>query len=424
MKLILDPHQVSTVEYMVANPYTICALDMGLGKSLCALATWNQMGRPKLLIVCPSYLVLNWKWEIEKSVVSPGSVSIFKKGKELYEIFDSDIVIISYNLAQKSEQLFEWAEMVVLDEGHEIKSMKAKRTEYIHRVVFENSINRLYILTGTPIKNRVEEYYSLLALCNYDPRLACSYFLEKFPDSITFADYFSHRREFATQISGRWITIVKWEGVRRTDELKEFLNGHYIRFASEDVLKLPVPRHKDILISESPDKALLREFERYYSTGGNESVVPDKKAEAALKKVPFTIQYVKSLLEEIDCVPIYTDHRASAYELAKAFNVEPITGEMSGSKRMQLGQQFQRGESRVLVATVRSFSTGIDLSRANHLCWNDYPWIPGDIRQVNYRILRRNQTKPCIIHRILGSPQDQMILKTLESKQNTIQQVV
>jgi SNF2 family DNA or RNA helicase len=423
MLLTLDPHQVATVDFALRNPYSIFALDMGLGKTIVALELWSRL-KGHCLVICPSYLVLNWQSEIRKCLGEEPVVTVIRKGKEIYEIFDSDIVIVSYDLAQKSEQLFEWADMVILDEGQELKSMKAKRTNYIHKVVYENSIKRLHILTGTPIKNRVEEYYSLLALMNYDPRIERSEFLERFPDSVTFADYFSYREEFTMEINNRWVTIVRWKDVRNEDELKSYLKGKYIRFSSDKILKIPAPRMKDILISETPDKGLLAEFNKHYEDEENKSVGPSKKAEAALKKVPFTTRYVQTLLEEIECVPVYTDHVESAKALAAAFDVPPITGEMNPAMRMKLGQRFQRGELKVLVATVKSFSTGVNLTRANNLVFNDYPWVPGDIKQTIYRIQRRDQTRPCLIHRILGSPQDKYILDTLESKTATIDKVV
>lgn len=425
MLLSLDPHQRTTIDYAVEHPFSILALEMGLGKSACALGVWERVGG-KFLIVCPSYLVLNWRDEIRKFLGDGPIITMIRKGKDLYEIFDSDFVIISYDLVQKSEQLFEWADAVIADEGQELKNPKAKRSEYFHRVIYENSIRRLHILTGTPIKNRVEEYYSLLALMNYDPRLNDkSQFLKRFPDSITFADHFAHRREYTMKVNGyKWVKIVKWEGIRNIPELKNYIKGNYIRFSSKDVLKLDEPRMKDVLLSDVDDPKLLTEFDAFYKDEKNQSVESSAKADAALRKVPFTVKYVKGLLETIDCVPIYTDHVESAKALAKAFGVEAITGAMPAQKRAAIGKKFQSGEVQVLVATVKSFSTGISLTRANNLVFNDLPWVPGDIQQTIYRVQRRDQTRSVTIHRLLGSPQDRKIMYSLDNKISAIAKIV
>lgn len=451
MLLSPDPHQKKTVRYALRNPYSILALDMGLGKSFCALLIWKKV-RGNCLIICPAYLVENWRAEIQKCLGDKPIVTAIRKGKDLYEIFDSDFVIISYDLAQKSEQIFEWADMVILDEGQELKSMKAKRTEYIHRVIYENSIKRLHILTGTPIKNRVEEYYSLMALMNYDPRIENGFtldakkgdsfakvldknlhkakgfrFLDRFPDSVTFADYFSFRKEFTMDINGKWVTIVRWEGVRndRIAELKKYLEGHYIRFSSDKVLSLELPKMIDVMVSQVDNPKLLQAFNNFYSDEDKEGVGSTLKAEAALQTVPFTVQYVKGLLASgVECVPIYTDHVESCKAIAQAFGVPAITGEMPAHKRVEIGRKFQRGEQQVVAATIKSFSTGISLTRARDLILNDPSWVPGDLKQTIYRIHRRDQKHPCRIHRMLGSPQSKYIYDALDLKTETINKVI
>lgn len=425
MNLPLDPHQILSRDYCIQNEYAVLALDMGLGKSLVALAAWLKTGG-NLLIICPSYLIPNWQEEIKKWFGDKKIVTAFKSGKDIYPILDSDIVVTSYGLAQKAEHLFSWADTVVLDEGHELKSMKAKRTEFIHKAVYENSIGRLQILTGTPIKNRVEEYYSLMALMNYSPKIKDSEFLRKYPDSVTFADHFSFRKEYTMEINNRYFKVIKWSGVRHVDELKKYLRGHYIRFSSDKILKLPPPRMKDILISEKMDRALWKAFDSYYEGGeSNDAVTPTLKAEAALKKVPFTVRYVKGLFEEgVECLPVYTDHVQSCEALAAEFGVEPVTGKMPPSKRFKIVKDFQAGKTNIICATIKSLSTGIDLTRANNMVLNDIPWVPGDLQQVMFRILRRSQKRGCLFHRILGSPQDRKILEAIEEKNETIRQVV
>lgn len=422
MKLTPDSYQLETIDYMMKNPYSIAALEMGLGKTLCALGVWEKVGG-RCLVVCPAYLVLNWQNEIRKCLGDDPVIKTVRKGTEIHKAGRHDFRVISYNLAQKAEHFFEWADMVILDEGHEIKSMKAKRTEFIHKAIYENSIKRVHVLTGTPISNRVEEYYSLISLMNYCPDIKESEFLNRFPDSIAFADYFSHRHEFTIEVRNRFIPIVKWTGLRNPKELKKYLEGHYIRFKSSEVLSLDPIRFKDILMSEKADKDLLNAFNSWVDKDGNDGVMPNLKAEAALKTAPFTVQYVKGILEEVDSVVIYTDHVESCKAIAKSLDMPCITGEMPGTKRHEIGRAFQAGEGRGIVATIRSFSTGVDLTRSKDLVLNDPPWVPGHLQQAIYRIQRKNQTQRCTVHRIHGSPQGQAIYETLEEKLKTIERV-
>lgn len=423
----LKEYQRRAIDFAHKHPYSILALSPGLGKSRVAIEIQNKL-KLNCLVVCPSYLISNWGKEISKWSVRGTMATLFKKGKDIYEPCDSDFVVTSYDLVQKAEHLFEWADMVVLDEGHALKSLKAKRTEFIHRVVYENSIKRLHILTGTPIKNRVQEFYSLLALCYYDPAVADSQFLEIFPSEIDFADHFSYRQEYTMQISGKWVTIMKWEGIKNVDELKGWLKDKYIRISSE-VLGLPPVMNKTFQISDTDDPELLEAFTSYFlnnkkSAARSErtgSVLPEHKAVAALKKVPFTIKYVENLLEEVECLLVYSDHIHPAKEIAAAFNVEAITGDMPSNKRAALADRFQAGEGKILVCTVGAMKEGKDLFRASHVVFNDLPWVPGDIKQVVHRVQRMGQKATCFIHKILGSPQDAYISEVIDNKMKTIE---
>ncbi len=428
----LKDYQARAVIYAEKHPYSILALDPGLGKTRCAIEVRDKLNL-KCLVICPSYLILNWVKEIKKWGAKDSQITTFRTGKEIYEVCDSDYVITSYSLIQKAEHLFEWANMVVLDEGHAIKSMQSKRSQFIHRCIFENSIKRVHILTGTPIKNRVAEFYSLLSLMFYNPRAADSQFLKTYPSEIDFADQFSFNESYDYEYAkGRWTTVMKWTGIRNIKELKTYLADKYIRIRSSDVLDLPPITEKTTLISEYADKALLKAFHAYFKYDEDPddekleredrtaSVLPEHKAMAALKKVPFTIKYVENLLEEVDCCLVYSDHVAPAMEIAKHFGVQAICGAMPSSKRSEMADAFQAGEGKILVATIGSMKEGKDLYRSQHVVFNDYSWIPGDMKQVIYRIQRIGQTAPCTVHRIYGSPQDEQISNVISEKQETI----
>lgn len=419
MLLKLEPHQIKAVDFALKNPYSILALDMGLGKTAVALAIMEKVGG-STLVVCPAHLIPNWRAEISKFLGPDVPVAAMSKGSDIYYVWDSDIILVSYNLVQKARHFLEWCDTLIIEEAHELKSMKAKKTEYLHKEIYENSIKRVHLLTGTPIKNRVEEFYSLIAICYYNPALADAKFLTKFPDSISFADYFSFRRQYTIEINGRRVQIVKWEGIRNIPELKHYLKGIYLRMEASDILDLPPISFKDVLISETPDLELLRVFEKHFEDEDNGAVSPDKKVEAALKKVPFTTTYVKGLLEEIDSVIIFSDQVEPCKALASAFGVTAIHAGVSKEERHRLATDFQNGVGRVLCATIKTFSTGYTLTRSANIVENDPSWIPGDQDQMWARIVRMGQKRHCTGHRIHGSPQDRYINEAVREKRKTI----
>lgn len=396
---------------------------MRLGKS--ASVIWLQRDRNvNCLVICPSYLILNWKKEILKWNPK-ASVTVFRKGKDIYEPCDSDFVVISYDLVQKAEHLFEWCDMVVMDEIHNIKSMAAKRSQFIHRCIFENAIKYVHGLTGTPLKNRVREFYSLLSMMYYNPKFKDPEFLEKYPDEITFAERFSHRYSYEVDVITKRgakfrMPIVKYEGLKNVEELKTWLEPVYIRVRAE-AGDLPPVSYNDILISDSPDKELLEAFNAFFEGEESHLVRPDIKVQAAMKKVPFTIKYVEDLMESKDCCLIYSDHKEPVKMLAKHFKCPAITGEMPGNARAKLVNDFQLGKLNILCATIGSLKEGADLYRSKDIVLNDLAWVPGDLLQVVNRIRAIGEKESRIVHRIFGSPQDEKISETLEKKMKVIE---
>lgn len=418
MNLKLKPTamQVEAIEFCLNNPYSILALHMGLGKSLCAIAIKDRIKNSRCLVICPAYLIFNWKKEIEKSLDNQ-IITVFDKGSKVYHPVDSDFVIISYDLAMKSPFLFEWATMVVLDEATAVKNMDAKRSEAIHKYVYESSVPRLHLLTGTPIKNRVTEFYSLMCLCFYNPKIAEAPFLKEFTTQVDFSNHFSYLQEFTMERGYRYFTVQKWEGLRNESELKRYLKDIYFHRKSD----LKPIRYLDVQLESFDDEELREAFDNYED--GVSSVAPQVKAKAALRKAPLTVAYIKGLQDRAEVegpIVVFTDHVGSCELIAKAFNIRPIHGGIPPNIRQQMANDFQEGKIPVLVATFGSFSTGYTLTRSNFMVWNDFPWVPGDLEQAAFRINRLGQTRPCTVVRLFGSEQDAYIFETITAKDEVL----
>lgn len=431
----LREHQIRALKYACVNEYAIVALDPRLGKSRVAIEV-REKYKIKCIVVCPAYLIDNWKVEIHKWVDNPRILPIYSGADIPISVKRFDYILVSYSLAQKCEHIFEQSDMVVLDEAPAIKSMDSLRAQFIHKSVYENSMKRVLLLTGTPIKNRVKEFYSLLALTFYNPSVPQSRFLDLYPDEITFAERFSHHETYPVRIgdSGKQIMVTRWFGLRRVKELRRWLKGRYIRIRDSDVLDMPPVSIKPVLMSDHADPKLLKSFNAFFGRDEGydperkrkdkvSSVLPEHKKVAAIKKVPFTIKYAENLLEEVDCILIYSDHIESCEAIAKHFGVTPITGKMVAQKRSFYSKRFQAGEGRVLCATIGALKEGEDLCRASHTVFNDLCWVPGDLKQVVNRMRMVGKKNPCTAHRIFGSPQDATIAEHLDEKMAVIEAV-
>lgn len=429
-------HQTEGVLFAEKHKYSLNCDEPGVGKTLQAVALANKT-RSTTLIICPAYLKLNWVSEIEQLCSDQKNITTFSGSSDIYDFKGAedleDFIIINYEQIKHAEFLFKWADLIVCDECHTLKSQTSIRSVLFDEFLFNNEVSRLLLMTGTPLPNRVEELYALLSFIAYDPSNTGPTILDRFPTSECFCEYFAIPRRVKVKTRrGPRINIV-YEDVKNVEELRAYLKPKMIRRLQEDVLDMPSITHKDVLVSYKPNSELMREFEEH-----NEVTKKDRgvkaKTKSALVKASYTAKYATDLLDADEQVVIYSAHRDSAKLVATKLTsyfsedgeskVAYIDGQTPISRRNQITKDFQAGKIRVISATIKAASTGITLTAARHLIFNDLDWSPGNNEQALRRIYRIGQKRKCVIHYIYGSPQDRHIGKKLADKLRVIKAVL
>lgn len=169
----LYPYQVEGVAFLAGRGRGLLADDMGLGKTLQAIAAayWLHQhdGVERVLVVCPASLKLQWAREIEKFTGQEAQIiqgptesraAQYRKGRGFYvvnyELVMRDLSVINSDLRP---------DLLVLDEAQRIKNWRTKIASTIKRI----GSRYAFVLTGTPLENRLEDLYSLLQVI--DPRV-------------------------------------------------------------------------------------------------------------------------------------------------------------------------------------------------------------------------------------------------------------
>ncbi|KAF2280728.1 uncharacterized protein EI97DRAFT_428835 [Westerdykella ornata] len=168
----------------------ILADDMGLGKTIQVISLImadRALGRragdacTATLILAPVSVMSNWSTQMERHIKQEYALRVMfyhgtrKQPITPKEIGNYDVVISTYDSvssewhSQKSTTLprrsgvfsVKWRR-VVLDEGHNIRNPKAKRTIAIQNLMAQSR----WALTGTPIINNLKDLYSLVRFLN------------------------------------------------------------------------------------------------------------------------------------------------------------------------------------------------------------------------------------------------------------------
>lgn len=400
LKLKPFDYQKEAIRFHLGKHYSLNGFEMGLGKSLIAIATALESGVDKVLIVCPAYLVPNWEAELEKCTTLP-------------ERFET----VSYASLGKAISTFGEYKFVIFDEAHYLKNLKSLRTTRAHKLVKKHRPRYLLALTGTPIKNKVPEFYSLLRLCYYGNRYPR---FEKY-----FKSFWLFCHKFCNKVikNEGGYTRTSFEGLRNVSELKELVKPVYIRKRTKDVIDLPEMVDVDVVFNEKSDldEHLKVTWEAYEGKKAAKTFASGK-AVSALAKCKYTAKYVMENLEAMEKVVIFTDHIQAAKTLSEAIEGSCyVTGSTPSKDRVDYVDRINRGDIKVLVATIGSLSTGFNITGVNHMIINDYPWVPAELNQAKKRINRIGQLKTCFYYFMFVSSFDRTIWRTLKKKNKILE---
>ena len=406
-------YQTAGAEFLYKRKYAILADTMGLGKSFTALlATTFHFESSRIFapedracIIAPAFLLDTWKNEIEKCIPTY---------KEKFSVYSYNYITTNYHLLKQFN-------LVIIDEIHSLKNPKAKRTNNIIAAICKYKPEFVFGLSGTPIKNKIPEFFTLIYLMySREP--------DKFPYSYTrFCDTFSN--QVIVDIGKR--KVFKYEGHKNLEGLKQLLRPIYMRRTLNDVSQeLPEMIRKEVFIDSNESQDKLKEAWESYQQNKNEVSFATVKMNNAILKAEYTASYVDTILEECSdqALIIFSDHVDSARSifdiLKKRLSCVCITGSTPMRMRNIFVESFNKGTSQVLIATIGTMSVGYTLTRSNQIILNDLPWVSTDLDQAEKRIHRLGQTRTCFIHFISYGKVDSYINRKLMFKRELLKEVL
>ena len=173
IRALLHPYQVEGVAFLSGRGRALLADDMGLGKTLQAIAAAYWMRQhdsvERVLVVCPASLKLQWAREIAKFTGLEAQVvqgPVETRGAQYR--YPSPFHVVNYELVVRDLPIINETlrpDLLILDEAQRIKNWRTKIASAVKRVASRYA----FVLTGTPLENRLEDLYSLMQVI--DPRV-------------------------------------------------------------------------------------------------------------------------------------------------------------------------------------------------------------------------------------------------------------
>jgi SWI/SNF-related matrix-associated actin-dependent regulator 1 of chromatin subfamily A len=389
-------HQKEAIHKLVGNKKFILADDMGLGKTTSTIISALETGAKKILIICPASLKINWQREIAN--YSDRSVFL-AEGKKFSS--DSDFVIVNYDILKNfhdikdkdnSQILKSNFELVIMDEAHMIANPQSNRTKIVNEI--SKNINRVWLLTGTPMTNRPMNYYNLLNLV--DSPVAANW--------MAYAKRYCNGYQFSVGKRKVWNVT----GASNLEELRERTQTHILRRLKEDVLDLPDKIITPVYLRlKSKDyEELMGEYYEWYDKNQEESssltiqfgkLMKVRKV-IAQEKVKSTIELAENIIEQGKKVIIFTNFTDTLQEIYNHFGKSAVylDGSCSKPHRQKSVDDFQENDKiKVFVGNLKAAGVGITLTSAEAVIMNDLSFVPAEHSQAedrSHRIGQKNST--------------------------------
>ena len=419
-------HQKEAIEKLVGCKRFILADDMGLGKTTSTIIAALETGVKKILIISPASLKINWMREIQN--YTDRSVYICE-GKNFST--EHDFVIINYDIVKnfydikdkENSPIYQTNfDLIIIDEAHYLQNAQAQRTKLVNH--FAKRVDRLWLLTGTPMTSRPINYFNLLNLIESPVALNWMAYAIRYCEGYQF------------KAGPRKVWNVK--GASNLEELRDRTSRQVLRRLKENVLDLPdkiiTPvylRLKSRLYEE-----LMGEYYDWYRTKTEESSsltlqfskLTKVRQIIAEEKISSTIELCENIIEQGKKVIIFTNFTNSLQKLVEHFGKQCVflDGSCSQPQRQYAVDQFQNNDKiNVFVGNIKAAGVGITLTAAEAVIMNDLSFLPSDHSQSEDRAYRYGQkSNVSVYYPIFENTIEGVVYDILSKKKSIIETVM
>lgn len=462
--LIPFQHQLEGAYWAMSRRASYIAFEAGLGKTAVAPLCMNTVDGPTI-IVCPSFLKLNWEDELERWLINFHHIQILNKQTDRVNP-NADVYIVPDSLIHVHEfrdQFFTLPrrfKYVFVDEAHRYKSEDARRTMSLagRREVklgrgktarrvrwqgFHKITDHIVNLSGTPMPNRPIELFPLIS--------------RHAPHAVNYFD--KHR--FGVRYCGGFEAEHGWDytGASNLEELHYVLNRNYMLVKTKaQCLDLPERLPPKLLFIDDErgvykqdemrllEKLKVSDIIRMVSEKDEafrqhvEDMLEDKpemgvlgfisklRKMLGLAKVKASVRVLEQLLEEHDKLVVFCWHEEVIQEIASRLSVFPliITGKTPMNRRHEIVKDFQNNPRfRIILANIQAAGVGITLTKSSRPIFIEPSWRWDDNEQAIdrcHRIGQDEDVQPMFL--VVKNSLDHLVLNAYINKGTNIKTAI
>jgi len=418
----LRPYQLNGFRWMAQNASigfgSLIADDMGLGKTVQVLAILlklkqeRKLEKSPALIVVPTTLLTNWLKEIEKFAPTLSASVYHGYGRNL-ESVSTDLVLTTYGMVRSDLEKFRkksW-HAIVIDEAQNIKNAGTDQTRAVKSLKAPVRI----AMSGTPVENRLAEYWSIMDFVNPGYLGPVKSFEQEY--AIPIVMYHDQKKaDLFRKITAPFILRRLKTDKQIISDLPDKIENNYycslgkeqtalyqsvVNLALEQIGQSEGIQRKGMVLSMiTALKQICNHPDNYLKKGEADPALSGKSA--------LLIELLEQIHDAGEKCLIFTQYKEMGDILVKMlghrFGSAPLFlhGGVPRKQRDTLVEEFQTHRTRWLfILSLKAGGTGLNLTAATHVIHHDLWWNPAVEAQSTDRAFRIGQEKNVMVDRLL-----------------------
>lgn len=424
----LRPYQKRGYEWMFQNMRlgfgSILADDMGLGKTLQVITLMQRikndgvLEKKHIIVVAPTGLLANWQAELNRFAPKL-SVFLYHGPNRNLEEFKHDILLTSYGLVRSDIDHLKktkWA-IVVIDEAQNIKNNTAAQSKAVKAIRADVHI----AMSGTPVENRLSEYWSIMDFANKGYLGTIKTFNDEYAIPI--------QQKGDSDCAARFRRITAPMMMRRLKTDKTIINDLPDKIEQDEYAMLTPQQaalYHQVLeesmktiegFDEEDQKTLFKRQGLVLQMMLALKQICNHPAQylkngdfqpALSGKTEMLLALVNAINESGEKTIIFTQFKEMGDMLQQFFTEATgrkpmfLHGGTDIKQRKEMIDRFQNNRSdRIFLLSLKAAGTGLNLTAATHVIHYDLWWNPAVEAQATDRAYRIGQKKNVMVHRFI-----------------------
>lgn len=398
---------------------SLLADDMGLGKTIQVITTLQKfkeegaLNNKPALVIAPTTLLSNWKAEIERFAPSLNAM-IFHGTARKGEFNNADVIITTYGIVRtENERLSKqnWYALII-DEAQNIKNAETVQTKAVKKIKADIKI----AMSGTPVENRLMEYWSIFDFVNPGYLGNTNWFNEEYARPIEINQDKKRLEKFRKITSPFIMRRVKTDKSIISDLPDKIENNQFCNLTKEQAAlykNITYDLMQDVENAEGINRrgiilkllTILKQVCNHplqYLKNGDD-LKPEQSG-----KMMLLLQLLETIYENGEKVLIFSQYKEMGNLIRTVIHEHfgkkslQLHGGNTRNERDEMVHSFQNNPlSDTFILSLKAGGTGLNLTAGNHVIHYDLWWNPAVESQATDRAFRIGQQKNVMVHRMI-----------------------